>query len=219
MSRAVATCSCPAGDRCAAAAARSAASPASVRNAPSPSRGAPWWKKTAKLRPGGVLGPAGRDRSPAAPGTPGSALAGSSTRAGPGQQHSQMPGVGLVGLGMPLAAASRSSVGWFPDMRGDPGRGQFLGDIPPPGAPLHRERDVVTAGEPRQPGPQVLPVSRGDLAAPDLPGHGAGDSRTSAASGGYPARLRWTSGPPQAPEGAQPPARELHTKPIVTRLS
>jgi hypothetical protein len=69
---------------------------------------------------------------------------------------------------MPLAAASRGSVGWFPDMRGDPGRGQFLADIPPPGAPLHRERDIVTVGEPRQPGPQVRPVGRGDLAAPDL---------------------------------------------------
>src|SRR2546423_741498 len=57
-------------------------------------------------------------------------------------------------------------------MRGDPGRGQLPGDIPPPGAPLHRERDVVPAGEPRQPGPQVLPVSRCDLAPLDLPGHG-----------------------------------------------
>ena len=56
-------------------------------------------------------------------------------------------------------------------MRGDPGRGQFLGDIPPLRAPLHRERHVVTASEPHQPGPQVLPVGRGDLAAHYLPGH------------------------------------------------
>src|SRR5262249_59831377 len=41
-----------------------------------------------------------------------------------------------------------------------------------PGAPLHREGDVVAAGEPRQPRPQMLPVGRGDLAAFDLPGHG-----------------------------------------------
>ncbi len=41
MSRAVATCCCPAADRCAAAAARSAARPGSVRNAPSLSGGAP----------------------------------------------------------------------------------------------------------------------------------------------------------------------------------
>ena len=59
-------------------------------------------------------------------------------------------------------------------MRGDPGRGQLLGDIPPPGAPFHGERDVVAAGEPCQPGPQVHPVCRGDLAALYLPGHGAG---------------------------------------------
>ena len=41
MSKAVATCSCPAGDRCAAAAARSACRSRSVRSAPSPSAGAP----------------------------------------------------------------------------------------------------------------------------------------------------------------------------------
>src|SRR6516225_10738366 len=57
MSTAVATCSCPAADRCAAAAARSPARPASVRNAPSASGGAPWWKNTAQLRLGGVRGP------------------------------------------------------------------------------------------------------------------------------------------------------------------
>ena len=85
-----------------------------------------------------------------------------------------MPGVGFVGLGVPLAAPQRGGVGRLAHMRGDPGRGQFFGDIPPPGAPLHRERDVVTAGEPGQPGPQVHPVSRGDLAPLYLPGHGAG---------------------------------------------
>ena len=57
-------------------------------------------------------------------------------------------------------------------MRRNPGRGQLLGDIPPPGASLDRERDILAASEPRQPGAQVLPVSRGDLAAPHLPGHG-----------------------------------------------
>src|SRR5512135_2881150 len=73
---------------------------------------------------------------------------------------------------MPLAAAGEGGVGRLGDMRRDPGCGQLRGDIPPPGAPFHRERDVGSAGEPRQPGPQVLPVGRGDLAAPDLPGHG-----------------------------------------------
>src|ERR1700747_3034844 len=45
------------------------------------------------------------------------------------------------------------------------------GRLPAPGAPLHGERDVAAAGEPRQPGPQVHPVSRGDLATPHLPAH------------------------------------------------
>jgi hypothetical protein len=88
-----------------------------------------------------------------------------------GQQRPQVPGVGLVGLGVPLAAAGGGGVGRLAHMRGDPGRGQFLSDIPPPGAPLHRERDVVTASEPHQPSPQVPPVGRGDLAALHLPGH------------------------------------------------
>jgi len=89
-----------------------------------------------------------------------------------GQQPAQVRGVGFVGLGVPLAAAGSGGAGRLADMRGDPGRGQLPGDVPPPGAPLHRERDVVTAGEPRQPGTQVLPVSRGDLATLYLPGHG-----------------------------------------------
>ena len=89
-----------------------------------------------------------------------------------GQQHPQVPRVGLVGLGVPLAAAGERGIGRLGQMRRDPGRGQLLGDIPPPGAPLHRERDVLTAGEPGQPGPQVLPVGRADLAAAHLPGHG-----------------------------------------------
>jgi hypothetical protein len=89
-----------------------------------------------------------------------------------GQQRPEVPGVGFVGLGVPLAAAGGGGVGRLAHMGGDPGRGQLLGDIPPPGASLHRERDVVTAGEPRQPGAQVRPAGRGDLAAPHLPGHG-----------------------------------------------
>ena len=89
-----------------------------------------------------------------------------------GQQHPQVPAVGLAGLGVPLAAAGERGIRRLGQMRRDPGRGQLLCDIPPPGAPLDRERDVITAGEPRQPGPQVLPVGRGDLAALHLPGPG-----------------------------------------------
>jgi len=83
-----------------------------------------------------------------------------------------VPAVGLVGLGVPLAAAGERGVGWLGQMRRDADRGQLLGDIPPPGASLDRERDVIAAGEPGQPGPQVLPVGRGDLAALHLPGAG-----------------------------------------------
>ena len=43
-----------------------------------------------------------------------------------------------------------------------------------PVRPSTRERDVIAAVEPRQPGPQVHPVRRADLPAPRLPGHGAG---------------------------------------------
>jgi hypothetical protein len=76
-----------------------------------------------------------------------------------------VPAVGLVGLGVPHAAAGKRGVGRLGQMRRNPGRGQILGDIPPPGASLGRERDVIAASEPRQPGAQVLPVGRGDLAA------------------------------------------------------
>jgi hypothetical protein len=81
-----------------------------------------------------------------------------------------VPAVGLVGLGVPLAAAGERGVGRLGQMRRDPGRGQLLGDIPPPGAPLDRERGILAAGEPRQPGPQVLPVAGLILAAAHLPG-------------------------------------------------
>jgi len=85
-----------------------------------------------------------------------------------------VPGVGLIGLGVPLAAAGERGAGRPGQMRRHARRGQLPGDIPPPGAPLDRERDIVAVGEPGQPGAQVLPAGRGDPAAPHLPGHGAG---------------------------------------------
>ena len=91
-----------------------------------------------------------------------------------GQQLPQVPAVGLIGLGVPLAAAGERGAGRLGQMHRDPGRGQLLGDVPPPGASLDRERGILAAGEPRQPGPQVLPVGRGDLAAPHLAGLGVG---------------------------------------------
>jgi|HubBroStandDraft_1064217.scaffolds.fasta_scaffold400912_2 hypothetical protein len=77
-----------------------------------------------------------------------------------GQQHAQVP---AVGLGVPLAAAGERGIGRLGQVRRDPGRGQFLGDVSPPGASLDRERDIITAVEPGQPGPQVLPVRQADL--------------------------------------------------------
>jgi hypothetical protein len=83
-----------------------------------------------------------------------------------------VPAVGLVGLGVPLAAAGERGVGRLGQVRRDPGRGQLLREIPPSGASLGRECDVIAAVETRQPGPQVLPVGGADLAAARLPGHG-----------------------------------------------
>ena len=125
------------------------------------------------LGPGGVLGPQvviGLQQRPAFQDVRGRDPA---LRQPPvGQQLPQVPGVGLIGLGMPLTAPQRGDIRRLGDMRGDPGRGQFLSDIPPPGAPLHREVRVL-AGEPaRQPRCQMLPVRRGDLPAPHLPRRG-----------------------------------------------
>jgi hypothetical protein len=83
-----------------------------------------------------------------------------------------VPRVGLAGLGVPPAAAGERGAGRLGQMHGDPRRGQLPGDIPPAGARLQRERDVIAAGEPRPPGPQVHPVRRADLAAAHLPGAG-----------------------------------------------
>jgi len=83
-----------------------------------------------------------------------------------------VPRIGLIGLGVPLAAPGERGAGRLGDVRHDAGRGQLLRHVPPAGAPLQRERDVVPAAEPRQPGTQVRPVGRGDLAALHLPGRG-----------------------------------------------
>jgi len=83
-----------------------------------------------------------------------------------------VPGAGLAGLGVPLAAAGEGGIGRLGHVRRDAGRGQLPGDVPPAGAPLQRERDVIAAGEPRPPGPQVRPVGRGDPAPLHLTRHG-----------------------------------------------
>src|SRR5216683_2900209 len=136
-----------------------------------------------------------------------------------GQQRPEVPAVGLVGLGVPFAAAGEGGVRRLGQMRRDAGRGQLLGDIPPPGAPLDRERDVLAAVEPRQPGPQVLPVRRADLAAPHLPGAGVeiveGDLLPVDIQPAYDGH----SGPPQAPEGRTRPLRIAYAVNPDARLS
>jgi len=104
-----------------------------------------------------------------------------------------MPAVGLTGLGVPLAAAGERGAGRLGQIRRDPGRGQLLGHIPPPGAPFDGKRDIAMTGEPRQPRSQVLSAGRTDLAAAHLPGTGAGVVESDLFPGEYPARLRWAS--------------------------
>jgi Transposase len=69
----------------------------------------------------------------------------------------------------PALAARRGLAGDVRDAELAP-RGQLFRDVTPAGAPLQRERHVITAGEPRQPGPQVRTVGRSDLTAFHLPG-------------------------------------------------
>ena len=83
-----------------------------------------------------------------------------------------MPGVGLIGLGAALGPAPPRGLGRLGQQRGDPRPLQLLDHESPPRAALHRERHILTAGEPLQPVPQRLPASRGDPALPHLPGHG-----------------------------------------------
>ena len=79
------------------------------------------------LGPGGVLGPQvviGLQQRPAFQDVRGRDPA---LRQPPvGQQLPQVPGVGLIGLGMPLTAPQRGDIRRLGDMRGDPGRGQLL---------------------------------------------------------------------------------------------
>ena len=129
-----------------------------------------------------------------------------------------MPGVGPVGLGVPLAAAGERGISRLGDVRRDAGPGQLLRDVAPAGAPFQRKRDVVPAGEPRQPGPQVRPAGRGDLAALHLPGLGVQiverellPMDVEPAYDGHRDLLKLRRG--------RKPPREMPTQSIVTRLS
>jgi hypothetical protein len=147
------------------------------RRVPSPSAWAPWRKNTAWIRCTHAV--CSRRRSWQAPRQrPGlQDLFGRELalrEPALGQQPPQVPGVGPVGLGVPLAAAGERGAGRPGQVHADPGGGQLRGDIPPPGTALDRERGITAPAEPGQPGPQVLPDRRRDLPAAHLPGHGAG---------------------------------------------
>jgi hypothetical protein len=88
------------------------------------------------------------------------------------QMGPHVPGVGLIRLGVPLLPAQGGGLRGLGQVRGNPRRQQFLRDIAPPGAPLQREVHILTASEAGQPGPQMLPVSRGHPAPLYLAGHG-----------------------------------------------
>src|SRR5580704_9075841 len=51
-------------------------------------------------------------------------------------------------LGVPLTAPGEGGVSRLGHVRRDAGPGQLLPDVPPAGAPLQREREVIPAGEP-----------------------------------------------------------------------
>jgi len=86
-------------------------------------------------------------------------------------QRAQMPRIGLVRLRPLLRPPLMRGLRRLSQKRGDPRALQLLHHEPPPGAALHRERHIITASEPRQPGAQRLPARRVDPAPPDLPGH------------------------------------------------
>jgi hypothetical protein len=72
-----------------------------------------------------------------------------------GQQHPQVPGVGPVGLGVPLAAPGERSVGRLSQMRRDPGPGQLLGRHP-----VHPSTANATSPQPPNRASQARRCSR-----------------------------------------------------------
>jgi hypothetical protein len=85
------------------------------------------------------------------------------------QQITQQPGIGPVGLGPPLRPTLGRGVRRLSQMHPRPRGGEFLGHIPPPGTRLHRERDILTVGEPLgQPEPKTASIRRCQHSAPNL---------------------------------------------------
>ena len=88
------------------------------------------------------------------------------------QQLAQHPGVGTVGLGVPLAAPRRLRVGRLRQVCLEAGGDDLLDHVPPPGAALHRHRHRLPAGATgdvaTQPTPEPLPVGLPHPAPPHL---------------------------------------------------
>ena len=80
------------------------------------------------------------------------------------QQVPHQPRVRPVGLGPPLAAALRRGVSGLGQVRGDTGRRQLPGHIPPAGACLDGKRDILRVLEPQaSQDPEMLPVPAGAI--------------------------------------------------------
>ena len=119
--------------------------------------------------------PADHGRSPATPGTPTPGPAGSSTPAAAHRRAARRrcrESVRSV-FACRLPTAQRGGVGRLGQMRAHPGRGQLLGDITPPGAPLERQMRLRLPGQmPGQPAGQMRPIRRRDPAPLQLTGVG-----------------------------------------------
>ena len=89
------------------------------------------------------------------------------------QQLAQQPGVGTIGLGVPLAAPRRLRVGRLRQVRLEPGGDDLLDHVPPTGAALHRHRHRLPVGATSdvvaQPAPEPFPVGLPHPAPPHLP--------------------------------------------------
>jgi hypothetical protein len=83
------------------------------------------------------------------------------------QQLPQVAGIGPVGLGATLAAPQRGGVGRLGEVRGQPGRLEFLGHKPPAGPALHRDV-AIASWQLAQPRSQHLAGGRRELPSPGL---------------------------------------------------
>lgn len=81
-----------------------------------------------------------------------------------GQEVAEVAGVGAVGLGSALRSPQGPGVGRLCEVGLDPGPAEFLDHEQPPGGGLEGEGHVLSAFEPPEPGADILPGGRADLA-------------------------------------------------------